>query len=277
MRRTASTLLVLLFSLLFTGCVKVDVGMELNSSGGGIFRERLTVEKTGLSESGLTDDTFNAELDNLDLSGAEVTDIETTEDGKTYVGKEISFKFSSFKDLDRKLAKVFNKASDTVANTNDAVNQVSKYVTSEGAETVLNMPADTFISGAVGESKYNYGIDAVFYLVMPNIEVISSNADRVNGERYEWDLLNREDNIRITYKRASDFQLMLEAILVIFLLSLALLLVAFIARPGEKGILQLLQKNPVADTQDTKHETEVKEPNNTAEQETDSPVQTDDE
>ena len=190
---------LILLILALTGCVKVDVGMKMDGSTKGQFAEQIVVLKTGLAESGLTPSIFDSELEKLDTDGVNVEDI----DGKEYVGKRISFEFSSFKDLDQKLSKVFKGAEDTLENTNDDVNKVGKYVIERGSEVELNMPAETFISGTVGQSKYSYSIDGTFYMDMGNLEVISSNADKVEGSRYEWKLVNRESNIKITYKRVS--------------------------------------------------------------------------
>lgn len=200
MNKKLCVLSVLLVYLL-CGCVKVDIGMQLNGNGSGVFEESILVAEGGLNEAGLGDQYLEQALSGLDTNGVSITDTEVTENSIKYKGKKLTIKFSSYKGLEKSLRRVFKASDNTAENLNDDVNRITKYITTSGSTVTIDMPSETFLSGVAGESKYGYSLDAKFWLDMGDIDVISSNADSVDGTRYEWNLQNRKSNMQLTYKK----------------------------------------------------------------------------
>lgn len=192
--------------LLLCGCVKVDIGMNMEADGSGTFEEQVVVKKIGLAEAGLNDNVIDDMVSQLNITNdVTLEDIEVTIDNEDYIGKKLSFDYSSYSDLQDKLTTVFSNSANTDENTNDNVNKIAEYITIDGDMVHLDMPAETFISGIAGESQFGYDVDATFYLEMNDIEVESSNADRVTDSRFEWDLMDRSSNIEITFKRNRSY------------------------------------------------------------------------
>lgn len=259
MRKIGLMLIPLLMLILFNGCVKIDVGLTMDGSESGTFEEQLVVVKGSL-DTNLVEEN----LAQLNTEGVNIEDVTLTEDGTTYEGKKISFKFNSYKDLQKKLITLFSGAKDNVENTNDNVNKIAGYVKYEDGNIILDMPAETFISGMVGNNKYSYGIDAVFFMEMNDIEVKSQNADKVDGTRYEWNLMDRTSNIQIVYEQGLSWFSALVILLVISILALAIVLM-LVDVNEKRGKPKKTKEEPEGTKEDTEEAEERAEKTETTE------------
>ena len=212
-----------------TGCVKTEIGLNLKDDGSGEYVEQVLVAKTGLEQSGLGENYLNEAMSDLDTTDVLVEDVTTKIDGIEYVGKKLSFDFKNFDDLQDTLLKVFKRAQNEPENTNDSVNHIADYITHEKKVYRLDMPAETLFVGDVGDSKYNYTVDATFFIDLcdDDISIKASNADTINGTRHEWRLTNRNSNIQLEIElpkagqEPSILVIILAVVLLVILLGIA--------------------------------------------------------
>lgn len=188
-----------------TGCVNVEIGIKLSGGTRGVYTERVGISKEALSELGYSVDTlYKDSLESLNLDGVSLSDINYTYKGTEYEGKEIKLSFASYEDLQNKLNKLYKASENEVKNENDNVNNILSGINEKSGILTINLPKGIFISTGLQNGKNevkNDEINAIFSIDIGSNKLIESNADEVEGTVHSWNLLNRDEEIHLKYKK----------------------------------------------------------------------------
>ncbi len=192
---------------LLSACMHIEMGIILHDDGRAGIKLLATQNVDMVEEGELQAISFSNDLQEIDEGKVSVTDLEYKEDGYTYKGQEVLVEFD---DLDTLLT------ADGSINEDDSI---TIFETEEGykrLEINVNPETETTEEGAAEEDITVEELDAyrmlgasggkILYNIEVEYDVIDSNASKVEGNVYTWDIIQ----IALTDDNFSDFVIYIE-------------------------------------------------------------------
>ena len=192
---------------LLSACMHIETGIILHDDGRADIKLLATQNVDMVEEGESQAISFANDLQEIDEGKVSVTDLEYKEDGYTYKGQEVLVEFD---DLDTLLT------ADGSINEDDSI---TIFETEEGykrLEINVNPETETTEEGAAEEDITVEELDAyrmlgasggkILYNIEVEYDVIDSNASKVEGNVYTWDIIQ----IALTDDNFSDFVIYIE-------------------------------------------------------------------